>query len=210
MGGRLRGSSGGWIWCSQRLGVERLAFCPLPARGSLSQGCVRPWVDLARVQAARADQFSLAWFVVGLGYGACPACVGSYRFWSFFGLAEGGGRVSARRPKSFFASPKKRTQKKGDPAGCDPFALLRGNLDRGAGEVGRRTHFALFERFVRTTAASLSTKRLHPAVQPPPRQHPDPGASRREWGTTRAIAALGPRCWVPQDAMQWVVELDAT
>ena len=28
----------------------------------------------------------------------------------------------------FFASPKKSTQKKGDPTVCDPFAALRGNL----------------------------------------------------------------------------------
>ena len=197
---RLRGSSGGWIWCSQRLGVERLAFCPLPARGSLSQGCVRPWVDLARVQAARADQFSLAWFVVGLGSGACPACAGSYRFWSFFGLAEGGGRVSARRPKSFsLLRQRKGLKRKATLLAATP------SLRCGATWVGALAGWAaeltsLLRSFVQTTAASQFTKRLHPAVQPPPRQHPDPGASRREWGTTRAIAALGPGCGVPRDA----------
>ena len=37
--------------------------------------------------------------------------------------AEGGGRVSARRPRYFFfASPKKSTQKKGDPAARVPLA----------------------------------------------------------------------------------------
>ena len=154
MGGRLRGSSGGWIWCSQRLGVERLAFCPLPARGSLSQGCVRPWVDLARVQAARADQFSLAWFVVGLGSGACPACVGSYRFWSFVGLAEGRGRVSARRPTFFLLLRQKKE-------GKEKATLLAATppLCYGATCVGALAGWAaeltsLLRSFVRTTAAS--------------------------------------------------------
>ena len=41
-----------------------------------------------------------------------------------------------------FVSPKESRQRKGDPAGCDPSALLRGNLVRGADGVGRRTHFA--------------------------------------------------------------------
>ncbi|MBB6562863.1 hypothetical protein HNP48_005580 [Acidovorax soli] len=42
-------------------------------------------------------------------------------------VAEGGGRVSARRPRYlFFASPKKSTQKKGDPAARVPLARGRG------------------------------------------------------------------------------------
>ena len=41
---------------------------------------------------------------------------------------------------------------------------------------------------------------MHPSVYEPPHQHPAPGASRREWGSTRAIAALGLGFRVPQDA----------
>jgi hypothetical protein len=43
--------------------------------------------------------------------------------WLLHALLEGGGRVSARRPRYlFFASPKKSTQKKGDPAARVPLA----------------------------------------------------------------------------------------
>jgi pyruvate dehydrogenase E1 component len=47
-------------------------------------------------------------------------------------VLRAGGRVSPRRARYlFFASPKKSTQKKGDPAVCDPFALLRGKPAAG-------------------------------------------------------------------------------
>ena len=106
------------------------------------------------------------------------------------------------RPAAQFLSltRQRKKPKKGDPTSATPALRAGANLRRGSGGVGRRTHFALFERSVQTTAASQFTKRLHPAVQPPPRQHPDPGASRREWGTTRAIAALGPGFGVPRIA----------
>ena len=141
---RLRGSSGGWIWCSQRLGVERLAFCLLPFAGAwfAVQCRVRAWVNLARVQAARADQFSLAWFVVRLGFGACPACAGSYRFWSFVGLAEGRGRVSARRPTFFLLlRQKKEGKEKATPLGVS-LRFAAGSLRCSRVRRCRRTHCA--------------------------------------------------------------------
>ena len=116
------------------------------------------------------------------------------------GLAEGGGRVSARRPTFFLLLRQKKE-------GKEKATLLAATppLCCGATCVGALAGWAaeltsLLRSFVQTTAASQITKRLHPAVQPPPRQHPDPGASRREWGTTRAIAALGPGFGVPRDA----------
>ena len=112
-------------------------------------------------------------------------------FLMFSWVAEGRGRVSARRPKSFsLLRQRKGLKRKATLLAATP------SLRCGATWVGALAGWAaeltsLLRSFVRTTAASQITKRLHPAVQPPPRQHPDPGASRREWGTTRAIAALG-------------------
>jgi hypothetical protein len=58
--------------------------------------------------------------------------------WLLHALLEGGGRVSARRPRYlFFASPKKSTQKKGDPAArvpslrCGQPAMLAPGVHRG-------------------------------------------------------------------------------
>lgn len=53
----------------------------------------------------------------------CVVCWGDLLSGCFCSFAEGGGRVSARRPRYlFFASPKKSTQKKGDPAARVPLA----------------------------------------------------------------------------------------
>ena len=54
-----------------------------------------------------------------------------------------GGRVSPRRATFFSCSHKKRRQKKCAPLAATPQLSLRGNLGRGMGGVGRRTHFAL-------------------------------------------------------------------
>ena len=69
--------------------------------------------------------------------------------------------------------PKKSTQKKGDPTRCDPFAALRGNLGRGAGGVGRRTHFAAAQlrsdncgQSVHEAAASCGAAATPPAPRP--------------------------------------------
>ena len=115
-------------------------------------------------------------------------------------MAEGRGRVSARRPKSFsLLRQRKGLKRKATLLAATP-PLCYGATCVGALAGWAAELTSLLRSFVQTTAASQFTKRLHPAVQPPPRQHPDPGASRREWGTTRAIAALGARCWVPQDS----------
>ena len=59
----------------------------------------------------------------------------------FCAVSEFGGRVAPRLARYlFFASPKKSTQKKGDPAVCDPFGA---NLRRGVCGVLRGTRYAL-------------------------------------------------------------------
>ena len=85
------------------------------------------------------------------------------------------------RPAAQFLSltRQRKKPKKGDPTSATPALRAGANLRRGSGGVGRRTHFALFERSVQTTAASQFTKRLHPAVQPPPRQNRAAGAASR-------------------------------
>src|SRR5688572_7484396 len=89
----------------------------------------------------------------------------------------------------FFASPKKRRQKKGDPTVCDPCASLRGNL-RCSGFAGfRRTRFA-------QTAAS-----------PDPRNPPLLGAYREAWkpnGPLLRSATKPPRRCAPRWlALSW-------
>ena len=88
-----------------------------------------------------------------------------------------------------FASPKESKQRKGDPKSATPSRCYGANLRHGACGVRRRTHCAL-ARSVQTTAASQSTKRVHPAVHAPPRKHRAAGAATGV--LMRAIAALGP------------------
>ena len=119
--------------------------------------------------------------MVFFGSGACGVSAGSYGFcilWCTF--FEDGGRVSPRRARYlFFASPKKSTQKKGDPAVCDPFALLRGKP--AAGRLrGAPWNSLCAARAARTTTASQLTRHArfdahaHPATAPPQAQ-PDGG-----------------------------------
>ena len=109
----------------------------------------------------------------------------------------GRGRDVAPAGESLsFASPKERNQRKGDPAVCDPFAALRGNL--GCSVTGCTAELAArLRRCARTTAVSQFTKRVCPSAHAPPRALRAPGAYRREPAnrtSTRAIAALGPAC----------------
>ncbi len=119
-------------------------------------------------------------------------------------VAEGGGRVSARRPRYlFFASPKKSTQKKGDPAvrvpslRCGQPAMLEAGVHRGtrcvppSGELrsnirGESVHHARALRHALTPASALL------------------GTSRRDWGphTGHRFARPDlPRCaWPGQSA----------
>ena len=93
---------------------------------------------------------------------------------------EGGGRVSARRPRYlFFASPKKSTQKKGDPAVCDPHAE-RGGKPASGRLRGAPWNSLCAARAARTTTASQWTKRVCPSAHPPPRNRHGAGAAR--WG----------------------------
>ena len=108
--------------------------------------------------------------------------------------AEAGSRPACESLS--FASPKERNQRKGDPAVCDPFAALRGNL--GCSVTGCTAELtARLRRSARTTAVSQFTKRVCPSAHAPPRALRAPGAYRREPAnrtSTRAIAALGPAC----------------
>jgi len=80
--------------------------------------------------------------------------------WLLHALLEGGGRVSARRPRYlFFASPKKSTQKKGDPAARVPLA-------RGEGAACDARAWGVPQNSLRssnsaqTAAASQTTRRV--------------------------------------------------
>ena len=100
-------------------------------------------------------------------------------------------------------SPRESNQREGDPAGCDPFASLRGDLGRGACGVRRRTRCVHFVHCAQTTAASQTTRQVLPhAAHLPTPQTPRPRHIQKGLGTTRAIAALGlqkdepPRDWL--------------
>jgi len=94
-----------------------------------------------------------------------------------------------------FASPKESHQRKGDPAVCDPFAALRGNL--GCSVTGCTAELAArLRRSAQTTAVTQFTKRVCPSAHAPPRALRAPGASRREpeghpHGPLLRCAALG-------------------
>ena len=92
---------------------------------------------------------------------------------------EGGGRVSPRRARYlFFASPKKSTQKKGDPQSATPSRCYGANLQRGVCGVRRGTRYAL-ARCARTTTARQITKHArsdaHATPQTPRRRRSQKG-----------------------------------
>ena len=138
-----------------------------------------------------------AGFGWSFGFGAGVVGVCRYGICSFLLLDGRGdglkarGRVSARRPRYFsLLRQRKVSKRKATLLSATP------TLRCGATWVGVLAGWAaelalLLRSAAQTAAASQITKRLHPSVQPPPRQHPAPGAYRRAWGTTRAIAALG-------------------
>ena len=87
--------------------------------------------------------------------------------WLLHALLEGGGRVSARRPRYlFFASPKKSTQKKGDPAARVPLA-------RGEGAACDARAWGVPQNSLRssnsaqTAAASQTTMRVSCGTRSP-------------------------------------------
>ena len=110
-------------------------------------------------------------------------------------LIEGGGRVSARRPRHlFFASPKKSAQKKGDPAARVPTRPVGewGNLRCSVLGWCRRTHCVLPSGELRSNSCGKPDHEVR--VSFGTRTHPRPCASRRSqqgWGagTTRLLLA---------------------
>ena len=106
---------------------------------------------------------------------------------------EGGGRVSPRRARYlFFASPKKSTQKKGDPAVCDPYGA---NLRRGVCGVRRGTRYAL-ARCARTTTASQMTKHAREGAHATP-QTPRRRRSQKGVGSPKAQQPNSPTAKQP-------------
>ena len=92
----------------------------------------------------------------------------------------------------FFASPKKSTQKKGDPTSATPALSAGANLRRGYGGVGRRTHFAAAQRRSDNCGQSEHEAAASFGAAATP---PEPRRRRSLKGLedpTRAIAALGP------------------
>ena len=89
---------------------------------------------------------------------------------------------------TFLCAQESRQRKR--PQVCDPFAALRGKpasrVLRGAPQNSLRA-----ARFVQTTAASQSTKRVHAALHAPPRKPRAAGAATGG-NSERAIASLGP------------------
>jgi len=113
-------------------------------------------------------------------------------------LSKGQRPGVARHPSNFLSLARQEShQRKGDPAVCDPFAALRGNL--GCSVTGCAAELAArLQRSVQTTAVSQFTKHVCPSTHMPPRALRAPGASRREPAnrtSTRAIASL--RCARP-------------
>ena len=108
----------------------------------------------------------------------------------------------------FFASPKKSTQKKGDPQSATPSRCYGANLRRGGCGVRRGTRYAL-ARCARTTTASQMTKHARESAHATP-QTPRRRRSQKGWAAqnpnsqtakqpnsqtaTRTIASLGPVC----------------
>ena len=89
-----------------------------------------------------------------------------------------GSRVSARRPRYlFFASPKKSTQKKGDPQSATPSRCEGANLRRGGCGVRRGTRFAL--RAPLGQPRRVSSRSMGASTPMPPRNRPAAGAASR-------------------------------
>ena len=104
--------------------------------------------------------------------------------------AEGGSRVFAPAGEAlFFASPKKSTQKKGDPQSATPSRCEGANLRRGGCGVRRGTRFAAAQRRSDSHGESDHEARAlrracHPATAPPQAQpaggeHPNSHSGRR-------------------------------
>ena len=99
------------------------------------------------------------------------------RWFEAHACGECGGRESPRRARYlFFASPKKSTQKKGDPQSATPSRCEGANLRRGDCGV-RRVELALrLRRAARTTTASQFTRHgrfdahAYPTTAPPQAQ----------------------------------------
>ncbi|RYF00495.1 MAG: hypothetical protein EOO32_06865 [Comamonadaceae bacterium] len=81
-----------------------------------------------------------------VGCRAFRNCAGGYLFLKLLGLCFPGPGLAPAGEVLFFASPKKRTQKKGDPKSVTPFAFgERGNLRCSRSGCRRGTHCAALQ-----------------------------------------------------------------
>ena len=78
-----------------------------------------------------------------------------------------------------FLSRQEKKAKEGDPTSATPALRAGANLRRASVGVGRRNSLRAWQRSAQTTSASQFTKRLHAALQPPPRQNRAAGAASR-------------------------------
>ena len=148
---------------------------------------------------------------------ASGICAGSYCFdsnlvsaslvlgpWADVAGCLGSGRRPGVAPAGevlFFASPKKSTQKKGDPQSATPSRCEGANLRRGGCGVRRGTRSAL-ARAAQTSTASQFTKHgrsdAHATPQPPRRRR-----SQQGWGAEHPNSHTGHRCARPRLRSAW-------
>ena len=101
------------------------------------------------------------------------------------------GRVSPRRARYFSLLRQRKVPQRKATLLCVSLRCATGNLRCSVGGCCRRTHCALRAPF-KHAAASQSTKCVCPAAHARTRRPALLGTHRRERGTSRAIAALGP------------------
>ena len=104
------------------------------------------------------------------------------------------GRDSPRQG-DLLSCTRKKVGKESAPTSATPALRCGANLRRSTCGVRRRTHCAL-TRSVQTTAASQTTKRVHPAVHAPPRKRRATGAASRGWKKNSGHRCARPWCWL--------------
>ena len=107
-------------------------------------------------------------------------------------LHASAGRDSPRQG-DLLSCTRKKVGKESAPTSATPALRFGANLRHSACGVRRRTHCAL-TRSVQTTAASQTTKRVHPAVHAPPRKPCAAGAASRGWQTHTGHRCARPGC----------------
>ena len=116
-------------------------------------------------------------------------------FASWLALHALAGRDVRPAAHLLFLYAQEKEAKESAPTSATPALRYGANLRRSTCGVRRRTHCAL-ARSVQTTAASQSTKRVHPAVHAPPRKRRAAGAASRGWKNHTGHRCARPRVWL--------------